>query len=475
MEATRIRNTEASIEQVHLPVLSRAGYRSWDPEGYARAEKLLSQVRGRMSGRSISSVTYMAGGALIDILDSVLPYVREGGIDAQWLRLNAGPDIRGVTRRLYNNLYGSGGDGGGLGEDERAALAQVGAAAGDLTVCIRPGDVVVLHDPPTAALIGPAREAGAHVVWRCHLGVDSPNEPARRAQEFLHPLIAGADAYVFTRPEYAWEQLEQDKVFTIPPSLDPLSARNRGLSPQAGLAILDRIGLTDSSSEVAPIFTRHDGSPQRVDRAAVIDQDSPIRDGAPVVAQIASWEQLKDQSGTLDAFADHCDDHYAHLVLVGPVDEDRPEEHAVLTEVRARRDRLPAAVRERVHLVSLPMEDREENAAMVNAIQRRADVILQKSLAEGFGLSVAEAMWKERPVIAAKIGGMKDQIIDGESGVLIDDPRNLAAFGNAITALLGDPDRRRKLGAAAKERVQQRYLTPSHVARYLELIEKVVG
>lgn len=157
----------------------------------------------------------MAGGALIDILDSVLPYVREGGIDAQWLSLNAGPEVRRVTRRLYNNLYGSGGDGGGLGKDERAALAQVAAAAGDLTVCIRPGDVVVLHDPPTAALIGPAREAGAHVVWRCHLGVDSPNEPARRAQEFLLPLIADADAYVFTRREYAWEQLDQDKLVTI--------------------------------------------------------------------------------------------------------------------------------------------------------------------------------------------------------------------------------------------------------------------
>jgi trehalose synthase len=475
MEATSTRSPGASIERVPLPAFSPDPYRSFDPEGYDRAERLFGRLRGRFRGRTVSSVTYQTGGGLTDMLSSVLPYVRKGGIDAQWLRLIADADLRKVTRRLYNNLYGSAGDGGPLGEDERAALAQVGAAGDELVAGIRGGDVVVLHDPPTVALVEPAREAGALVIWRCHLGVDVPNEHARRAQEFLLPFVTEADAYAFTQRQYAWQQLDQDKVFTIPPSLDPLSTRNRELSPEAVLAILDRIGLTDSGSRAAPTFTRPDGSPQRVDRRAVIDQDVALPDGAPVVAQVSSWEQLKDQSGTLDAFTTHCDDPEAHLVLVGPDDEGRPEERAVLEELRRRREGVPAAVRERVHLLSLPVDDRDENAAMVNAIQRRADVIVQKSLAEGFGLSVTEAMWKEKPVIAAQVGGMKDQILDGESGVLIEDPRDLEAFGKAMAALLRDPERRRALGVAAKASVQKGYLTPSHVARYLELIERVAG
>ena len=118
----------------------------------------------------------------------------------------------------------------------------------------------------------------------------------------------------------------------------------------------------------------------------------------------------------------------------------------MLTEIRAQREALPAELRARVHLACLPMDDVDENAAMVNAIQRRADVVVQKSLAEGFGLTVAEAMWKARPVVASRIGGIQDQIIDGESGLLLDDPADLRAAASAIDALLGDPDRAAAMG-----------------------------
>lgn len=474
VEAAPSQSQEVRIEQIQLARRSRAPYRSLDPEGHDRAEQLLKQGRDYLSGRTVWSVTFHPGGGLIDILNSVLGYVRDGGIDAEWLLLRANGGFPRVARRLYNNLYGSAGDGGPLGEKERAALEEIAAAAaGDLTTCVRPGDVVFLHDPPTAALVEPAREAGAHVIWRCHLGVDAVNEHARRAQEFLLPFVGPADAYAFTRREHAWEGLEQDKVSTIPPSLDPLSARNQELSPGRVLAILDRIGLTKSRSRAAPTFIRQDGSPERVNRRAVIDQDAPIPSGAPVVAQVASWERLKDQGGALEAFAQHCDSGRAHLALVGPAVEGHREEKAVLAEVRGQRDSLPADARGRIHLVSLPVDDQEENAAMVNAIQRRSDVIVQKSLAEGFGLSVTEAMWKGKPVIAAKVGGIRDQIVDGESGILIEDPGDLAAFGNAMGALLADRRRRLELGTGAKVRVQQGYLTPSHVCRYLELVGRV--
>ena len=135
---------------------------------------------------------------------------------------------------------------------------------------------------------------------------------------------------------------------------------------------------------------------------------------------------------------------------------------------------LPAAIRERTHLACLPMEDVEENAAMVNAIQRSADVVLQKSLAEGFGLTVAEAMWKSRPVVAGRIGGIQDQIVDGESGCLVDDPADLVAVGKAIDFLLGDSRAAKAIGEAARERVRESFLGTRHLVQYMQLINKML-
>jgi trehalose synthase len=120
------------------------------------------------------------------------------------------------------------------------------------------------------------------------------------------------------------------------------------------------------------------------------------------------------------------------------------------------------------------MDDVEENAAIVNAIQRRADIVVQKSLAEGFGLTVAEAMWKERPVVATAVGGIQDQIVDGESGILVDDPADLAAFGSALRELLAEPDRARRIGHAARERIRAEFLGTSQLIRYLGFLERLL-
>jgi trehalose synthase len=152
---------------------------------------------------------------------------------------------------------------------------------------------------------------------------------------------------------------------------------------------------------------------------------------------------------------------------------DDPEGAAVLSTVRGAWKRLPTAVRERVHLASLPMDDIEENAAIVNALQRHSTVIVQKSLAEGFGLTVAEAMWKERPVVASRVGGIQDQIVDGESGILISHPRQANEFGAAVADLLRDPQRAASMGTAARLRVRENFLGPDHLGRYFELIERL--
>ncbi len=164
----------------------------------------------------------------------------------------------------------------------------------------------------------------------------------------------------------------------------------------------------------------------------------------------------------------------SHLVVVGPstsADPPESEEHAVLAELREQRLGLPEDVQRRVHLVQLPMGDRDDNATMVNAIQRRADVVVHKPLQEGFGLSAAEAMWKARPVVASRVGGIPEQIVDGESGILIDDPQDQAAFATAIDRLLQDPGLGRSLGAAARTRVAERFSMIDHLADYLEVVE----
>jgi trehalose synthase len=135
---------------------------------------------------------------------------------------------------------------------------------------------------------------------------------------------------------------------------------------------------------------------------------------------------------------------------------------------------MPEEIRSLIHLVSLPMDDLEENGAMVNAVQRRADVLVQKSLAEGFGLTVTEGMWKSKPVVGSCVGGIKDQIVDGQSGILIDDPRDLAGFGQAIQSLLEDRDRAATIGAAAHRRVLDRYLGINRLTEYVALIASLL-
>ena len=136
---------------------------------------------------------------------------------------------------------------------------------------------------------------------------------------------------------------------------------------------------------------------------------------------------------------------------------------------------LPDDIRRRVHLASLPMADLEENAAIVNALQRHATVVVQKSLAEGFGLTVAEAMWKGRPVVGTRVGGIQDQIVDGESGVLVSDPHDLAEYGAAVTDLLRNPERAERIGAAAHERVRDSFLGPYSLMRYFGLIQRLIS
>jgi len=433
----------------------------------------------RFRGRAIWHLSSTArGGGVAEMLGALLPYVRGAGIDTRWVVLHERDEFFALTKRIHNNLHGSDGDGGPLGDAERRLYEHcLATSARHLAKLIRPGDVVFLHDPQTAGLAAEAKAAGATVVWRCHIGVDEPNQVALRAQDFLHRYVDDADALVFSRHQYIWRGLDHGRAWTMAPSIDPLSPKNQDLEAETVGAIVGAIGLGPRRPPHAPVFQHADGTPGRIERDAEVIQEGPVPDAGTLVVQVSRWDRLKDHGGLIECFKRHLAEDDQHLLLAGPSTaavSDDPEGAAVWVEVRDAWRRLPGPVRGRVHLVSLPMDDLDENAAMVNAIQRRADIVVQKSLAEGFGLTVAEAMWKARPVIGARVGGIQDQIVDGVSGVLAD-PTDLAAVAAAIRSIAADPARAADLGARAKERVGASFLGPGRLIEYAGRLADEMG
>ena len=447
-------------------------------EQYADLLATIERAQTVLHGRVIWNINSTGrGGGVAELLQALVGYARGAGIDCRWGVIAGSPDFFALTKGLHNRLHGLDED-DALGETARRLYDKVSSEnARGLRRVVRAGDVILLHDPQTAGLVRPMLDHGAYVVWRCHVGLDTPNESARAAWDFLVPYVQDAQAYVFSRTAFGWEDLDRARIHVIPPSIDAFSPKNQALEPEIVDAILAAAGLGPYGGAAQPVFRRGDGSPDRVESRAELIEDAPIPGNGRLVTQVSRWDRLKDPSGVIESFATAIAPRTdAHLVLAGPAVAavaDDPEGAEVLGEIRAQRERLPAEIRARVHLAVLPMEDLEENAAIVNALQRRSDVICQKSLAEGFGLTVAEAMWKARPVVAGAVGGIQDQIVDGETGLLVD-PRDLEGFGKAVTGLLTNPDRAEKLGQAAHMRVRETFLAPRHLTQYVDLFAGIL-
>ncbi|MEA2271724.1 MAG: trehalose synthase [Solirubrobacteraceae bacterium] len=451
-----------------------------EPEPYKRFADAVARSRELLDGRIVWNVNSTArGGGVAEMLVSLLAYARGAGVNARWEVIGGSPDFFAITKRLHNNLHGEPGDGGKLGRAERTAYEEALADdARELAEKIHRDDVVILHDPQTAGLIPVLKEIGAPVIWRCHVGLDRATDVTRAAWRFLIPYVSEADAYVFSRQAFTWEGLEPERTTLIAPSIDAFSAKNQDLADSAVGAILAAAGLSDDENGGSPVFRREDGSPDRVHRRAEVFEERPLRHDDRIVVQVSRWDRLKDPLGVIKGFAEHvAPETDAHLVYAGPVVaavSDDPEGEAVLAEARELWASLPDDSRARIHLACLPMDDPEENGAIVNALQRRAEVVVQKSIAEGFGLTVAEAMWKGRPVVATRIGGIQDQIEDGASGVLLDDPTDLATYGKAVAGLLADPGAAARMGAEARRSVRDNFLTVRSLMQYLDLIERLL-
>jgi trehalose synthase len=416
------------------------------------------------------------GGGVAEMLTWQIPYERNVGMDVRWLVIQGGTPFFTFTKRLHALLHGVAADGSMINDAERTEYEQtLGRNAEALAREIRPGDVVILHDPQTAALVPYFVRHGCRVIWRCHIGVDQPNEVAKGAWRFLLPHVAAAHATVFSRRAYVWEGLDQHRVEVIPPAIDAFAHKNQELDDQTVAAILRTTGiLTDGAAGQAQLKV----GALNVERTTDLFPGTRLPEDARLTVQVSRWDRLKDPLGVMEGFAQFVAPRFdSHLILAGPgasTVADDPEEAGVLREVEDRWHHLPPAARDRVHLARLPMDDPQENAIIVNALQRRAHVVVQKSLGEGFGLTVAEAMWKGRPVVASRVGGIQDQIERDKSGLLIDDPRDLAAFGAAVVSLFSDPALAERLGAEAKRRVQRQFLAPRLLMQQASLIGRLV-
>jgi trehalose synthase len=446
----------------------------------------------RLSGRTIWMVNSTAtGGGVAELLPTQIALLRELGVDVKWAVIETDrPAFFALTKRLHNMIHGE--PGLDVSAPERELYEGVSELnANALRDFIAPSDVLLVHDPQplgVGALL--KKRHGVRAIWRCHIGLEEPHPAARKAWKFLQPYAATYDHCVFSVHEYVPESLSS-RASVIHPGIDPLSHKNRELSLHKLVGI-----LCDSALAVAHWPLLAPPFPTLAKRLqtdgtfapATLPEDIGLL-ARPIVAQVSRWDRLKGFAPLLEAFrllklrgGGHAvrDERHLHrietvrLVLAGPEPDaiqDDPEGLHVLGELCARYVALEPGVQRDIALLALPMRSRKENALMVNAIQRCADLVVQNSLREGFGLTVAEAMWKRTPVLgSARAFGVRQQVRDGMDGRLVDDPEDAEALASAMHAMLADSDQLEAWGRNAQLRVHSEFLIFSELERWLRLL-----
>jgi trehalose synthase len=400
----------------------------------------------------------------------VIPLYRSLGVPAKWAVIGGDDRFFAVTKRLGTNLYGSAGDGGPLGDGERADyLGHLGAVAEHFRPELGADDIVILHDFQTAGLVELLGKDVAATYWRCHVGVDEQTDASARGWDFIAPMLSGADGLIFSVDWHVPPRLRDATITILPPFVAPHVAKNCDLDPDAVATALARCGLSAGPAEAAMVNVN--GRAVGLRNPASVLSDGPPEPGQPFAAQISRWDRLKDMDGVLTAFASHVDSGY--LALVGPDPASIPDDieqgdwYARCVSVW---EGLPAATRRRIALICLPMADLDENALLVNAIQRAATTVTQKSLAEGFGLTVAEAMFKSRVVVASAVGGIRAQITHGDTGLLVDDPTDLPAFAGLVTRALAGGEDNHTMGVRARASVIANFLPDREVTTTARMV-----
>jgi trehalose synthase len=364
------------------------------------------------------------GGGVAEILRSEVPLLRDLGLDVEWRVLTAPYAFFEVTKQMHNRLQGA--DGRMTSEEQQVWLDGQRSNAERLDGSY---DIVVVHDPQPAGLIDTAHGIGRHWIWRLH--IDS-SHPHPGVWSFLRPYIDRYELLVFTMPDFVPGQIPLERVRFVAPAIDPLIPKNQPIAIGKALETIDRLGID-------------------------------LR--RPWIAQVSRLDPWKDPCGVIDAYRLARREHHGlQLALVGAMDAaDDPEAARVAAEVEAH-----AGDDSDIHIYTDPAQIRQ---LQVGAVQQQADVILQKSIREGFGLTVTEAMWKGTPVIGGRVGGIPLQLQDGQGGYLVE---SLEEAAERCDQLLADPPLARAVGAAGREVVRQRFLITrllaDELALYLELL-----
>ena len=380
---------------------------------------VLEQLASRLQGRRVVHVnSTKEGGGVAEILQRLVPLQRELGIDAHWDIVDGPPEFYQATKTIHNTLQGAKGN---LAGKYRDVFENTGRRNGEkLRDILEDADFVFIHDPQPAPLIAHCPGRQGRWIWRCHIDLSSPN---RAIWRYLHPWVKAYDASVFSLPDFA--QPLPHPVFLVPPCIDPLSEKNAPLPEEEVLSVFDRIGL---------------------DRKL------------PLVVQVSRFDHFKDPLGVIEACRLVMKDAPLQLVLAGGGASDDPEGEAVLQEVRFAAEGLP-----HVHILILPSDAHRT----INALQRAATVVVQKSLKEGFGLTVTEAMWKGKPVIGGNVGGIRLQIVQGQTGYRVNTVEGLAF---RLRHLLQRPEECRAMGKKGREYAMENFLLPRLVRNELAIM-----
>jgi trehalose synthase len=452
----------------------------------AAAQPLVRALRGRKLWMVNSTAR---GGGVAEMLPRVVSILRELGVATEWVAMGTRQsDFLDLTRRLHHLIHGEGDP--GLGEHDRRLYAAVSSEnAAELKRHLGREDVLVVHDPQPLGLGAQLkRELGVPFFFCCHIGHDGDTPETRAAWQFLRPYAELCDRAVFSGPEYVPAFLA-GRAGVITPAIDPLGHKNRELTPHELAGVLKSSGLARSRHPVGverlpeqATRLRGDGSFAPMDEET--DLGIPFR---PLVTQVSRWDRLKGFEPLLEAFVrlktgahgrDVPDRHRRRLadlrlLLAGPEPAavaDDPEALDVLGDLVERYCRLPHWLQQDVALVSLPMRSREDNALMVNAIQRCSSVVVQNSRREGFGLTVTEAMWKQCGVLGSRACGIRRQIRDGVDGRLVDDCEDPDRIAELLDAMLDDVPGLARMGRSAQRRVHDEFLVFTQVRRFLETV-----
>lgn len=377
--------------------------------------KLAECLRG-VSVQNINSTA--VGGGVAEILTRMIPLLKQLNVDVRWDVIKGDDKFFVITKKIHNALHGVPVE---LNSDEVAAFLETNR---DNAAELQFSDVVFVHDPQPIALVERRPFAGKRWLWRCHIDFSRPDPAVWR---LLKDYILSYDAAVFSAPAFARE-LPIPQIL-ISPSIDPLSDKNKDLT----------------EAEIASVFTRFG-----IDRTR------------PIVTQISRFDFLKDPLGVIKAYKMAKKRNDLQLVLAGGGATDDPEGPLMMAQVQEEADKDKD-----IFVLFLPPGSDFE----INALQRGSTVVLQKSLREGFGLTVAEAMWKEKPVIASAVGGIPLQIKHHYSGILT---HSIQGTALAIRQIINEPEYARMLGVNAREHIKNNFLITRHIKDYLLLFISVL-